>query len=144
MTQPASVAQAREITRSIPFCAQKTFPTASLANNGTLVAEFDLATRVTDPNQFSAGGAPSVGTIIPAIGPYLDALAFSVGAGSILVEFAVDLGCSYRTIATSAVPANTATNVSGLRVTGRFVRVTYTNTSGAGANTEFGAYIRST
>jgi hypothetical protein len=144
MAQPAAVAQARELTRTIPFCAQKTFPTASLANNGTLVAEFDLATRVTDLNQFAAGGAPSGGTIIPAIGPFLDALAFSVVAGTILVEFAVDTGTSYRQIALVAVPANTATNISGLRVTGRFARVTYTNTSGGAGNTEFGAYIRST
>lgn len=144
MAQPAAVAQAREITRAEPFCAQRTFVNAALGNGATMVAEFDLATRVTDPNQFIVGAAPSAGTIVPAIGPFFDALAFSAGAGTILIEFAVDLGCSYRSIALTAVPAATATNISGLRVTGRFVRATYTNTSGGAANTEFGAYIRST
>ncbi len=91
------------------------------------------------------GAFPGASNPQRVVGPWLDALVFSPVAGTILVEFAVDLSCSYRSIATSAVAAGVASNISGLRITGRFVRVTFTNTSGGGSgtNVEFGVYIRS-
>jgi hypothetical protein len=57
----------------------------------------------------------------------------------------VDLTGLYRSIASSGVAAAIASNISGLRITGRFVRVTFTNTSGGGSgtNVELGIYIRS-
>ncbi len=144
MPQPPSTPViSRELVRVIPFAAQRTFQAAALANAGTFVAEFDVGASVTDVNQFLTGAFPGVTNPPRAVGPFLDALAFSAGAGTILVEYAVDLSTLYRAIATSAVPAAVATNISGLRITGRFVRVTYTNTSGAGALVEFGVYVRS-
>lgn len=145
MPQPPSTPViSRELVRFISFAAQKTFA-AVVANAGTLSAEFDAGASVTDVNQFLAGGFPGVANPQRAVGPWLDALIFSPVAGTILVEFAVDTGTAYHAIATSAVGAGVASNISGLRITGRFVRVTYTNTSGGGSgtNVEFGVYIRS-
>jgi hypothetical protein len=140
--------QSRELNRIIPFAAQRTFRNAALGAGATMIAAFDVGLVVTDFNQFiggtiNAANNPSADPTQFAIGPLLDALAFSAGAGSILVEYAVDYTCSYRAIATTIVPATVATNISGLRVTGRFVRVTYTNTSGGAALVEFGVYLRS-
>lgn len=145
---PARPVQSRELNRIIPFAAQKTFRNAALANGGTMIAAFDVGLVVSDVNQFigaaeNPANNPSADATQFAIGPLLDALAFSDQIGSIVVEFAVDYTCSYRAIATTAVPANVATNISGLRITGRFVRVTYTNTSGVAALVEFGVYVRS-
>jgi hypothetical protein len=145
MPQPPSTPViSRELVRVIPFAAEKTFA-AVVANLGTMVAEFDVGASVTDVNQFIVGSFPGVANPQRAVGPWLDALIFSPVAGSLLVEFAVDTGCTYRSIATSAVAAGVASNISGLRITGRFVRVTYTNTSGGGSvtNVEFGIYVRS-
>jgi hypothetical protein len=147
MAQPPAtpINPPRTLVRNIPFAAQKTFVNAALANGGTMVAEFDIALAVSDQNQLLAGAFPGITNPPKAIGPFLDAVGFSVGAGRIDVEYAVDLGCSYRfAMPGTIVPANTLTNISGLRITGRFVRITYTNTSGAPQNTEFGVYIRST
>jgi hypothetical protein len=142
---PATAYLSRELVRFIPFAAQRTFVNAALGNGATFVAEFDVALRVSDVNQLLTGAFPGGGTQPPvAVGPFLDALAFSAGAGSITVDYAVDRDCSYRQIAATVVPAGTATNISGLRITGRFVRITYTNTSGGAALAEFGAYVRST
>jgi hypothetical protein len=52
-------------------------------------------------------------------------------------------GCSYRILFTTIVAANVPGNISGLRITGRFTRVTYTNNSGGVALVEFGVYVRS-
>lgn len=143
MAQPASLLLSRELVRVLPFAAQKTARNAALANAGTIVAAFDVGLAVTDGNQFLVGANPSADPTQSGVGPNLDALAFSDGAGTLLVEFAVDASCSYRQISNSVVPAGTAVNISGLRITGRFVRVTYTNTSGAAALVEFGVYVRS-
>jgi len=143
MAQPPTTPfLARQLVRTIPFASQFTSRNAALANNGTIVAEFDVAIHSTDANSFLVGAFPG-GTPIPATGQNLDALVFAAGAGTLLVEFAVDLSCSYRQVSNSVVPANTLTNISGLRVTGRFVRITFTNTSGGAVLVEFGAYIRS-
>jgi hypothetical protein len=133
----------RELVRSIPFAAQVTNRNAALANAGTIIAAFDIANRISDPNSFIVGANPSADPTIVAVGPNLDVLVFSVGAGTLLVEYAVDSGCLYRSISNSVVPAGVATNISGLRITGRFARVTFTNTSGAASLVEFGAYVRS-
>jgi hypothetical protein len=145
MPQPPSTPViSRELVRVIPFAAEKTFA-AVVANLGTMVAEFDVGASVTDVNQFIVGSFPGVSNPQRAVGPWLDALIFSPVAGTLLVEFAVDTGTAYRSIATSAVAASVASNISGLRITGRFVRVTFTNTSGGGSviNVEFGIYVRS-
>jgi hypothetical protein len=145
MPQPPSTPViSRELVRVIPFAAEKTFA-AVVANLGTMVAEFDVGASVTDVNQFIVGSFPGVANPQRAVGPWLDALIFSPVAGSLLVEFAVDTGTVYHSIATSAVAAGVASNISGLRITGRFVRVTFTNNSGGGSgtNVEFGIYVRS-
>jgi len=141
---PTTPLISRELVRFIPFAAQDTFQAAALAAAGTFVAEFDVGLAVTDSNQFLTGAFPGAANPPVAVGPFLDVLAFSAGAGSIQVEYAVDLSCAYRALTPVVVPATTPVNISGLRITGRFVRVTYTNTSGGVALTEFGVYIRST
>lgn len=140
---PTTPIISRELVRVIPFAAQKTFFNAALGNGATMVAEFDVGLAVTDRNQFLTGAFPGAANPQAAVGPNLDAEGFSTGAGTILIEFAIDLGCTYRTVATQIVPANAFTNVSALRITGRFARLTYTNTSGGAALVEFGAHIRS-
>lgn len=142
---PTTPVLARELVRFLPFAAQKTFVNAALADSASLAAEFDVARPVTDRNQLLGGAFPGGGGQPPqAVGPYLDALVYATGAGQLLVEYAVDRGCLYRQIALSVVPATTAVNISGLRITGRFVRCTFTNKSGAPVAVEFGVYIRST
>lgn len=143
MAQPASLLLSRELVRVLPFAAQKTVRNAALGNGATIVAAFDVGLACTDSNQFLTGANPSADPTQSAVGPNLDALVFAAGAGTLLVEFAVDVSCSYRQISNSVVPASTAVNVSGLRITGRFVRVTFTNTSGGAVLVEFGAYVRS-
>lgn len=146
MAQPATLFLARELTRVIPFTSQGTNRTVNLANAATIVFAFDIALKTTDRNQLIGGisGAPPSGDPTRfAIGTLLDVVAFSAGAGTITVEFAVDSTCSYRALPSIAVPISTEVNIAGLRITGRYVRVTYTNTSGGVATTEFGAYVRS-
>jgi len=148
MAQPPTIPIIpHELVRAIPCAAQKSFnfPAASkLANNGTCVAEFDLALRITDINQFLTGAFPGVTNPQVGIGPNLDAMWFSDQAGTVVIEYGVDQSCAYRTVNTTIVVANAFGNYSGTRVTGRFVRVTYTNNSGVAAQVEFGVYIRST
>ena len=150
MPQPPSrPVLSRELVRVIPFAAQRTFRNVALGAGATMIAAFDVGLVATDVNQFigaveNPANNPSVDPTQFAVGPFLDALAFSVTtAGSILVEYAVDYTCTYRAIATTIVPIGTATNISGLRITGRFTRVTYTNTGGVASLVEFGVYIRS-
>jgi hypothetical protein len=146
MGQPASLYLSRQLVRVMPFAAQKTFVNAAAGANQTFVAEFDVALLVTDANQMLAGALPSGGAIQFAIGPLLDAICFDAGAGgaTILIEYAVDRGAGYRQFSSTAVPANTLTNIAGLRVTARFVRVTFTNITGAPPSLiECGAWIRS-
>lgn len=161
MPQPPDTAiLAHEDVRVIPGLAQHVFFDAAAGALETYIWEFDQAARVTDFNQFLsglptpaapanstttiAGGAGPQTTPQPALGIFLDALAFTSGVGGALltVEYAVDASpCSYRTFAVTIVPASTLTNISGLRVTGRFVRCTLQNIT-VGATVEFGIYIR--
>jgi hypothetical protein len=155
MAQPATLFLTRELTRTIPFTSQKTFNVATLPASNTLGVAFDVGIRTTDRNQLiggAGGAAPSVAFVTnqfapiltqQAIGTVVDVLAFSTGIGSITVFFAVDSTCVYRALPTVAVPASTLTNISDLRVTGRYCLVVFTNTSGGNSLTEFGAYTRS-
>jgi hypothetical protein len=146
-----------ELVTIRPSLSQRTFQSAAAGAASTFIWEWDLALRLTDTGQFVSalaapanstctvlGGAGPQTTPQPAFGPFLDAVAFTSGAGggTITVEYAVDASpCNYRTMAITIVPANTLTNLSGLRVTGRFVRITFTNVTAA-ATIEFGSYIR--
>lgn len=163
MAQPPTTPYlAREFVRLLPSLTQKVFRSAAAGAAETFIWEFDLGARITDPSQFLtpppaaavAGPANSSTTVMggagpqttpqPAIGPLLDAFVLTTGAagGSLLVEYAADASpCNYRAMATTAVAASTASNISGLRVTARFVRLTFTNTT-AGAIVEVGYYIR--
>lgn len=142
---PTTPIIAHDAVRAIPIAAQRTELTAALANGASLVAEWDVAKRITDPNQLLAGAFPGGGAAPAlAIGPNLDALWFSDQAGLVTVAFAVDQGGAYRNLFQSIVAANVPGNISGLRITGRFVRVTYLNNSGVAALVEFGVYVRST
>lgn len=146
MAQPASLYLSRQLVRSHPFASQRTFRNTNMGAAATMVAAFDVGLGVTDQNQFlTPATLPSGDTTLPAVGPFLDALVFCTGAGggNILVEMAVDYTCSYRQIATTGVASSVGVNISGLRITGRFVRVTFTNVT-AGATVEFGVYVRST
>jgi hypothetical protein len=143
-SQPAGLFLSRELTRIIPFTSQRVFVNNAAGAGATFVAEFDVALATTDRNQLLAGALPSAGLIQFAIGPLLDAVCYDTGAGGaqILVEFAVDRGAAYRPFTPTVVPQNTLTNIAALRVTARFVRVTFTNITAA-ATIECGAYIRS-
>lgn len=163
MAQPPTIpVLAHENIRLIPALSQRVFQDAAAGAGETFVWEFDLAARITDPAQFIngvatlaapanssctvvGGGGPQV-TPQPAIGPFLDALCFTTGAGggSLLVEYSVDASpFDYRSISNTVVGASTAVNIAGLRVTGRFVRLTFTNVTAA-ADVEAGYYIRNT
>ena len=161
MPQPPTIPLiAHEDVRAIPALTQRPFQSAAAGAGATFIWEYDLAVRITDAIQFiSALVAPTNSTTIagggvgpqttpqPAIGPLLDAMVFCTGAGggTLLIEFAVDANpCLYRPMSSgTVVPASTLVNVSGLRVTGSFVRGTFTNVT-AGAVVEFGLYIRNT
>lgn len=145
---PTDPLLSRELVRVLPFAAQRTFRNAALANGATLVAAFDVGLRITDVNQFIGAAInpalnPSADPTQNAVGPFLDAVVFSDGSGTLLVDYAVDYTCGYRTFVNTIIAANTPHNISGLRITGRFVRVTYTNTQGAPTLTELGVYVRS-
>jgi len=148
MPQPPTTRYlAHETIKAVPFAAQKTSRSVALAAAGVLFAEFDVGEKITDPNSLLAGAAPvSPSGLQPqiAIGPFLDALWFSDQTGRIDVNYAVDASCAYFTMFQVLVAANIGGNISGLRVTGRFVQITYTNTSAVNAVVEFGVYIRST
>jgi hypothetical protein len=117
---------------------------AAAGAGSTFVAEFDLSFATVDPNQLLAGAFPGGSQPQSSIGPFLDAVCFDTGAGgaTIQVDFAVDQGAAYRSFVPTAVPQNTLTNIAALRVTARFVRVTFTNVTAA-ATIECGAWIRS-
>lgn len=140
---PSSPVLSRELIRFIPFATQKTFVQA-LGAGAALTVEYDVARIVTDRNQLLAGAFPGGAQPASAVGPFLDALWFSPQNGTIEVDYAVDQGAAYRQISLTNVLAAIPGNISGLRITGRFVRVIFTNTAGVPAAVEFGVYIRST
>lgn len=160
MPQPPTIPIiAHENVRAIPSLSQKTFFSAAAGALQQFIWEFDLAARVTDPNQLiSANVAPVGSTTIagggsgpqntpqPAIGPFCDWFVFTSGAagGQASMDYAVDADpCSYRTFFLSTIAGNNPTNASGLRVTGRFIRLRFINVT-AGATVEVGYYIRNT
>lgn len=153
---PLTPVQARELVRAVPFCAQSTYANLTIDTDGKRTVEWDVAAGITDVGQLLTGNYPSVGNVqIPhATGPFLDAAVY-VGAGSagetglLTVEYSIDRGCAYRSVTPgTAVPIGVFVNISGLRITGRFVRVTLFGTA-AGLGThgltgvEFGVYVRS-
>jgi hypothetical protein len=152
---PTTPVQARELTRVVPFCAQRTFAALRIAPAGVCQVQWDVADGITDVSQLLTGNYPGVGgATVPlphATGPFLDAAVFSVPdvageAGLLTVEYAIDRGCQYRTVMPgTAVPASTFVNISGLRITGRFVRVTMGNpaTNTDDLVVEFGVFVRS-
>lgn len=134
----------RILARVLPSHAQRTFNIAALGVGASLVAEFDVVTAVADFNQLLTGAFPGGSRPQTAIGPLLDALLFASGPTTIGVEYAVDQSCAYHFIVpATAVAASTPVNISGLRITGRFVRVTLTNADVAPIAAEFGVYVRS-
>ncbi len=148
MAQPAAPFLSRTLVRSIPFTTQKTF-NQSVAAAGNLNAAFDVGTRVTERNQFLSPATLPVGMItnptpVAAIGAILDVTLFASQAGTIQVFFAVDYTCTYRAVsAPIAVAASTFTNISGLRITARFVGIEYVNTAVVASTTELGCFVRS-
>lgn len=153
---PTTPVQARELVRSVPFCAQRTFAGLVLAPGDAQVVEWDVAQGITDVGQLLTGAYPGIGgaaaPLPHATGPLLDAAVFSTAtavgeAGLLTVEYAIDQGCTFHLVTPgTAVPDLTFVNISGLRITGRFVRVSLSNPA---ANTdtltvEFGVYVRST
>jgi len=159
---PTTPVQARELVRAVPFCAQRTFASTELQPLGAgggpdrIVVQWDLAAGITDASQLLAGAYPdgSAG-IAHATGPFLDAVAVVIAngvgivdPGTLTVEYAVDRGCAYWPVTLgTACPYQTLTNISGLRITGRFVRVVLFNPTATVDHTitvDFGVYIRST
>lgn len=155
---PTTPILAHENTRNIPSLTQKTFQDPASPAAQFYGWEFDLGLGITDASQFIsqlaapiggstiAGGGPGPQTTPqPAVGPWLDVVVFTTGAGggNLLIQYAADASpCTYQNIFLNAIPGGQITNASGLRVTGRFVRVLFQNLS-AGATVECGFYIRS-
>lgn len=142
---PTSPVISRELVRIIPFTQQHTIINAAAGAGAQFIAAFDCGAKTTDPNQLLVGANPSGDPTQFVIGTLLDACVFTTGpgGGTLLVEYGIDAGAAYRAVAnTIAVNANQLANIAGLRITARFVRVTFTNVS-AGALVEFGAYVRS-
>lgn len=153
---PITPVQARELVRAVPFCAQRTFLLAQLIPAGSQTVEWDVAAGITDVGQLLTGAYPSVGAVaIPhATGPFLDAAVYITAGGAgesglLTVEYAIDQGAAYRLVtAGTAVPLATFVNISGLRITGRFVRVTLWGSGALGGvanltGVELGVYVRS-
>jgi hypothetical protein len=154
---------ARGLSRVIPFVTPRIFlangtvPYPSLVSAGTVSTEFDCLEGFSEPSLFNST-LPYPGVNTPklhAVGPLLDCLLWADGAAgtlpavfvaTITVEYAVDRGCAYRApVAPTSLLGNQTANISGLRITGRFVRVTLTNVAPAAAaiNLELGVYVRS-
>lgn len=145
MAQPPDRAiMSRLLVRSTPFVTPRTFG-GLLGPGADVGAEFDTLEGFADPNFYNNVAAfPGVGEVTKAVGPWLDAAVFSDQPGILSVEYAIDRGALYRQpIAPIVVPGLTFQNISGLRITARFVRVLYANTGGVDANVEFGIYVRS-
>jgi len=154
---PTTPVQARELIRAVPFCAQRTFAALVLQPNGApgdrVAVQWDVASGRTDAGQLLAGAFPDGSAGIPqATGPFLDAAVFSTATtpgdpALLTVEYAIDRGCAYHLVTPgTAVPDLTFVNISGLRITGRFVRVTLINQTATALHTltvEFGVYVRS-
>jgi len=147
MAQPPTVPiMARELTRAVPFVTPQTF-IGDVVPAGNHFFEFDTLLGFADPNLFDQVSA-FPGTNAPklaAVGPWLDAAVFGDQNTSLRVEYAIDRGDTYHAVIPDTnILANQFQNISGLRITGRFVKVTVFNLSVvAHLNLSFGAYVRS-
>lgn len=144
---PTRPVMARELTRSIPFVTPIIF-IGNLPVGASATAEFDTLEGFADSNLFNTTSAYP-GTNAPklhAVGPYLDCAVFADKQTSLLVEYAIDRGDTYHPLTSSptTITASTFINLSGMRITGRFVRITLANLDGANpAAVKFGTYVRS-
>lgn len=114
----------------------------TLANGATVNVDFDALAATADPALLGIGASPSPAAKI-AVGPYLDAAIFSDQAVTLAAWFAISGGTFVQATST-LVPASTFVNISGLRITGRYARVSLSNASGVLANIQLGVYVRST
>lgn len=150
MAQPPDRStMSRLLVRATPFITPRTFQGA-LGIGGVVSAQFDTLQGFADRNFYNNAGAwPGAGSVDPAevtkaVGPWLDAAVYSTQLSAIRVEYAIDRDCAYhQPIPDVAIPATTFQNIAGLRITGRFVRVSLINTSGVASVVEFGIYVRS-
>jgi hypothetical protein len=133
--------QPRILVRSVPFGAQVTYVAHITPAAGTLTAVFDVSRVVCDPNQLQAGVIDS----LPTVGPTLDAFVVQDHIGTLDVLVAVDAGASFYSIlaAPIAIAALIPVQINGLRTPGRYIKLVYTNTSGANSSGDFGSYMRS-
>ena len=114
----------------------------TLGIGATLNVDFDALKSVADPALLGVGVSPSP-TAIVAVGPFLDVGLFASQALTLQVFMAMS-GGTFRQVSNTLVPASTFENISGLRITSRYVRVALVNGSGIIANIELGVYVRST
>jgi hypothetical protein len=138
----ATLVQSRQLVRTQPYAAQRTFGDYVLANSSTLSTFFDLAIVVTDTNQLL--NTDQLGQ--PTVGPYLDVSVLMTTAGVLDIQIAIDLGAGGWTsmlAAPLAVVANVPLFVSGLRIPARGVSTVLANNSGSSATVQFGAFVRS-
>ena len=145
---PARPLKAREVVRSEPYITPRTFLGTLPANGNSVSAEFDTLDGFADSNLYNTVLAYP-GTNVPklsAVGPWLDAAVYADGDILLRVQYATDRGAQYRNAAPDTpIGANVFGNISQLRITGRFVRVTCINNTAPSAlvNIEFGVYVRS-
>ena len=159
---PVRPVMARGLSRVIPFVTPRTFLAdgsagwPSLPAGGSIAAEFDCLEGFADYNLFNntlaypGANSPK----LHAVGPLLDCALWADGAAghiagnvaTITVNYAIDRGCAYRQVALPTfLLGGTFVNLSGLRITGRFVQVVLANVAAGAAaiNLEFGVYVRS-
>jgi len=131
----------RALVQAIPSVTPNERVT-TLGIGATLNVDFDALKSVADPALLGVGVSPSP-TAIVAVGPFLDVGLFASQALTLQVWMAMS-GGTFRQVSNTVVPASTFENISGLRITSRYVRVTLVNASGIIANIELGVYVRST
>jgi hypothetical protein len=131
----------RALVQAIPSVTPNERVT-TLGIGATLNVDFDALKSVADPALLGVGVSPSP-TAIVAVGPFLDVGLFASQALTLQVFMAMS-GGTFRQVSNTLVPASTFENISGLRITSRYVRVALVNGSGIIANIELGVYVRST
>ena len=131
----------RALVQAIPSVTPNERVT-TLGIGATLNVDFDALKSVADPALLGVGASPS-STAIVAVGPFLDVGLFASQALTLQVFMAMS-GGTFRQVSNTLVPASTFENISGLRITSRYVRVALVNGSGIIANIELGVYVRST
>jgi hypothetical protein len=131
----------RALVQAIPSVTPNERVT-TLGIGATLNVDFDALKSVADPALLGVGASPSP-TAIVAVGPFLDVGLFASQALTLQVFMAMS-GGTFRQVSNTLVPASTFENISGLRITSRYVRVALVNGSGIIANIELGVYVRST